>query len=242
MDREIQPDVMQEKKKRILIADDSEEIRDIVEILLTGEGYEVCKAENGQEAVDMADDTIDLFILDVVMPLKSGFRACLEIRNKTTAPILFLTAKSQDSDKTMGFSSGGDDYLSKPFSYAELISRVKSLLRRYLVYQGKMPVIPSNKLSSGDLTADTDSKRVFVKEKEIFLTDIEYSILVLMLKHRKKVFSAADIYEQIWNEPYFYSANNTVMVHIRNLRKKIETDPQTPVYIKTVWGKGYYID
>ncbi|MCI8336310.1 MAG: response regulator transcription factor [Peptococcaceae bacterium] len=230
-----------EGKNRILIADDSEEIRDIIEILLTGEGYEVVAAKNEQEAIDLTDDTIDLFILDVVMPIKSGFRACVEIRNKTTAPILFLTAKAQDSDKTMGFSSGGDDYLAKPFSYAELISRVKSLLRRYFVYQGKAPVTCSAKLTAGDLTVDTDTKQVHLKEKEIFLTDIEYQILVLMLRNKKKVFSAADLYEQIWQEPYFYSANNTVMVHIRNLRKKIETDPQNPLYLKTVWGKGYYI-
>lgn len=231
-----------EGKNRILIADDSEEIREIIEILLTGEGYEVVTAKNGQEAIDLTDDTIDLFILDVVMPVKSGFRACVEIRNKTTAPILFLTAKAQDSDKTMGFSSGGDDYLAKPFSYAELISRVKSLLRRYFVYQGKAPVACSTKLSTGDLTLDTDTKQVTLKGKEIFLTDIEYQMLALMLRNKKKVFSAADLYEQIWQEPYFYSANNTVMVHIRNLRKKIETDPQNPLYLKTVWGKGYYID
>lgn len=231
-----------EGKNRILIADDSEEIRDIIEILLTGEGYEVLTAKNGQEAIDMTDDTIDLFILDVVMPIKSGFRACVEIRNKTTAPILFLTAKAQDSDKTMGFSSGGDDYLAKPFSYAELISRGKSLLRRYFVYQGKTPVTYSTKLSTGDLTLDTDTKQASLKGKEIFLTDIEYQMLALMLRNKKKVFSAADLYEQIWQEPYFYSANNTVMVHIRNLRKKIETDPQNPQYLKTVWGKGYYID
>lgn len=231
-----------EGRNRILIADDSEEIREIIEILLTGEGYEVLTAENGQKAVDMVDDTIDLFILDVVMPVKSGFRACVEIREKTTAPILFLTAKAQDSDKTMGFSSGGDDYLAKPFSYAELISRVKSLLRRYFVYQGKVPLSHSAKLVSGDLTVDTDTKQVHLQGKEIFLTDIEYEMLTLMLRNRKKVFSAADLYEQIWQEPYYYSANNTVMVHIRNLRKKIETDPQNPQHIKTVWGKGYYID
>lgn len=231
-----------EGRNRILIADDSEEIREIIEILLTGEGYEVLAAKNGQEAVDMVDDTIDLFILDVVMPMKSGFRACVEIREKTTAPILFLTAKAQDSDKTMGFSSGGDDYLAKPFSYAELISRVKSLLRRYFVYQGKVSLSHSTKLASGDLTVDTDTKQVHLQGKEIFLTDIEYEMLTLMLRNRKKVFSAADLYEQIWQEPYYYSANNTVMVHIRNLRKKIETDPQNPQHIKTVWGKGYYID
>lgn len=123
--------------KKILVADDNPEIREIVEILLTGEGYEVIMATNGEEAVNLVDSTIDLIILDVVMPVKTGFVACNEIREKTTAPILFLTAKTQDSDKVIGFSAGGDDYLSKPFSYSELISRVKSLLRRYYIYQGK---------------------------------------------------------------------------------------------------------
>lgn len=230
-----------DEPKKILIADDNAEIRDIVEILLTSEGFEVVKAENGQQAVERADDSIDLYILDVVMPAKSGFRACLELREKTTAPILFLTAKTQDSDKTMGFSAGGDDYLSKPFSYAELISRVKSLLRRYYVYRGK-PEPQESELTCGDIQVDTDKQSVKIGEKEVNLTDIEYKMLVLMLTHRKKVFSAQNLFESIWEEPYFYSANNTVMVHIRNLRKKLEKDPQNPQYIKTAWGKGYFID
>lgn len=229
------------KPKKILIADDNAEIRDIVEILLTSEGFEVIKAEDGQKAVELADDSIDLYILDVVMAAKSGFRTCLELREKTTAPILFLTAKTQDSDKTMGFSAGGDDYLSKPFSYAELISRVKSLLRRYYVYKGKTEQ-QENELTCGDIRVDTDKQSVKIGEKEINLTDIEYKILALMLSHRKKVFSAQNLFESIWEEPYFYSANNTVMVHIRNLRKKLEKNPQNPQYIKTAWGKGYFID
>ena len=230
-----------DKPKKILIADDNAEIRDIVEILLTSEGFEVIQAEDGQQAVDLADDSIDLYILDVVMPTKSGFRACLELRQKTTAPILFLTAKTQDSDKTMGFCAGGDDYLSKPFSYAELISRVKSLLRRYYVYKGK-PEPQESTLTCREIRVDTDQRSVWMGETEINLTDIEYKILTLMLNHRKKVFSAQNLFESIWEEPYFYSANNTVMVHIRNLRKKLEKDPQNPQYIKTAWGKGYYID
>ena len=142
-----------EGKKRILVADDNQEIVDIVDILLTGEGYEVVKASNGQEAVDLADDSIDLYILDVVMPVKSGFHACAQIRERTMAPILFLTAKTHDSDKTIGFSAGADDYLAKPFSYAELVFRVKSLLRRYYVYQGKAVNSPEN----GNPAAPTES-------------------------------------------------------------------------------------
>ncbi|MCC0647507.1 response regulator transcription factor [Clostridioides sp. ZZV15-6598] len=228
--------------KKILVADDNPEIREIVEILLTGEGYEVVMATNGEEAVNLVDSTIDLIILDVVMPVKTGFVACNEIREKTTAPILFLTAKTQDSDKVIGFSAGGDDYLSKPFSYSELISRVKSLLRRYYIYQGKEKNRESNILQTKELCVNLDTQDVTLGGEPIFLTTIEYSILVLMLKNRKKVFSSENIYESIWNEQYFYTANNTIMVHIRNLRKKLEKDQKNPQYVKTAWGKGYYID
>lgn len=228
--------------KKILVADDNPEIREIVEILLTGEGYKVVMATNGEEAVNLVDSTIDLIILDVVMPVKTGFVACNEIREKTTAPILFLTAKTQDSDKVIGFSAGGDDYLSKPFSYSELISRVKSLLRRYYIYQGKEKNKESNILQTKELCVNLDTQDVTLGGEPIFLTTIEYSILVLMLKNRKKVFSSENIYESIWDEQYFYTANNTIMVHIRNLRKKLETDQKNPQYVKTAWGKGYYID
>ena len=228
--------------RRIWIADDSEEIMEILQILLTGEGYEVVTAGDGEEAVMLADDTIDLIILDVMMPVKSGYVACSEIRKKSMAPILFLTARTQDSDKSMGFSAGGDDYLAKPFSYSELLSRCKSLLRRYLVYQGKSLAAPDNRLVLGDLSVDQDTRTVTVEGRDVNLTSREYCILVLLLKNRRKIFSSENIYESVWNEPYFYSANNNVMVHIRNLRRKIEKDPQNPEYIKTMWGRGYYID
>ena len=228
--------------KKILVADDNPEIREIVEILLTGEGYEVIMATNGEEAVNLVDSTIDLIILDVVMPVKTGFVACNEIREKTTAPILFLTAKTQDSDKVIGFSAGGDDYLSKPFSYSELISRVKSLLRRYYIYQGKETEREPNILETKELCVNSDTQDVTLYGEPVFLTTIEYSILILMLKNRKKVFSSENLYETIWDEQYFYTANNTIMVHIRNLRKKLEKDQKNPQYIKTAWGKGYYID
>lgn len=228
--------------QKILVADDSPDIRELADILLSAEGYEIVSAKNGQEAVDLTDDTIDLIILDVMMPVKSGFKACMEIRKITTIPILFLTAKTQDSDKVMGFSAGGDDYLSKPFSYVELVSRVKSLLRRYYVYKGAGIKTPLNLFSLKELTLDTDSKTLTRGNSVIKLTDIEYQILELMLTHLKKVFSAQNLYESIWQEPYFYQANNTVMVHIRNLRQKIEVNPREPQYIKTAWGKGYYIE
>ena len=228
--------------KNILIADDNDEIREIVRILLESEGFNVIEAINGEEAVNKVNDDTDLIILDAMMPIKSGFKACVEIREKTSAPILFLTAKSQDSDKCMAFSAGSDDFLSKPFSYSELISRVKALLRRYYVYKGKAPVETSNLIDINGLKINKTSNEVSIYDKEIILTEIEYKILLLMATNKCKIFSAQNLYESVWNEPYFYSNNNTVMVHIRNLRTKLETDPQNPKYIKTVWGKGYRIE
>ncbi|WP_238902486.1 MULTISPECIES: response regulator transcription factor [Clostridium] len=228
--------------KNILIADDNEDIREIVRVLLESEGYNVVEAVDGEDAINKVDDEIDLIILDVVMPKKTGFKACIEIREKTSAPILFLTAKSQDSDKYMAFSAGSDDYLSKPFSYTELVSRVKALLRRYYVYKGKEIKDSDNSISINSLIINTSSNEASVDGKELILTEIEYNILLLMAQNRKKIFSAQNLYESIWREPYFYSCNNTVMVHIRNLRSKLEEDPQNPEYIKTVWGKGYRIE
>ena len=228
--------------KQILIADDNSEIRDIVRILLESENYRVIEAVDGQDAIDKVNDETDLIILDIMMPNKSGLKACVEIREKTSAPILFLTAKSQDSDKQLAFSSGSDDFLSKPFSYTELVARVKALLRRYYVYRGKEKAEETDKIIIHDLTLYQDLKTVYVGEKEISLTDIEYSILLLLAKKRRKVFSAENIYESVWGQPYFYTCNNTVMVHIRNLRGKLGDDPQNPKYVKTVWGKGYKVE
>ncbi|OCA96697.1 response regulator transcription factor [Clostridium beijerinckii] len=228
--------------RNILIADDNNEIREIVKVLLESEGYNVLEAVDGEDAISKVDESIDLIILDVVMPKKTGFKACVEIREKTSAPILFLTAKSQDSDKYMAFSAGSDDYLSKPFSYTELVSRVKALLRRYYVYKGKDTNDLTDSISINGLKINIASNEVSIDGKEIVLTEIEYNILLLMSKNRKKIFSTQNLYESIWKEPYFYSCNNTVMVHIRNLRSKLESDPQNPKYIKTVWGKGYRIE
>ncbi|MFM9278681.1 response regulator transcription factor [Paenibacillus jiagnxiensis] len=228
--------------KNILIADDNDEIREIVRVLLESEQYNVIEAIDGDDAVNKVNEHIDLIILDIMMPGKSGFKACVEIREKTSAPILFLTAKTQDSDKYMAFSAGSDDYLSKPFSYTELVSRVKALLRRYYVYKGKENAEPLDTIHIHELTIKTNTNEVYMDEKEITLTEIEYKILLLLAQHRKKIFSAQNLYESVWEEPYFYTCNNTVMVHIRNLRSKLEKDPQNPKYIKTVWGKGYRIE
>ncbi|MBH5318411.1 response regulator transcription factor [Paenibacillus sp. GSMTC-2017] len=226
----------------ILVADDDSEICDVIELLLSCEGFRVTKVANGNEAIEKVDNGVDLIILDVMMPEKSGFLACAEIRKKTTVPILFLTAKSQDSDKVLGFSAGADDFLSKPFSNVELLSRVKSQLRRYFIYQGKNDIYPNQQLVLKDLTLEMESKAMMRNGNRIDLTETEYQILLLMMSHRNKVFSAENLYESIWNEPYYYDANNTLMVHIRNIRKKLGEDPKHPRYIKTAWGKGYYVD
>lgn len=228
-------------KNKILVVDDNPDLREVISIFLGGEGYEVVTACDGEEALSLMDSTIDLVVLDVMMPGMSGYKVCAEIRERSMAPILFLTAKTQDSDKSMGFSSGGDDYLSKPFSYNELLARIKALLRRYYVYSGKSKE-ESNYVSVLDLLINTEYNEVKKGESEISLTDIEYKILLLLSSHKRKIFSVQNIYESIWDEPYYYTANNTVMVHIRKLRSKIEDDPQNPKYIKTVWGKGYRVE
>lgn len=224
----------------ILIVDDDNDIREGIRILLAGESYAILEAESGQKALELLNASVDLVILDVMMPGLSGLRVCEEIRKTSPVPILFLTAKAQESDKLVGLTAGGDDYLAKPFSYAELIARVKALLRRYCVYRGKGGTFSrDNTLSSHGVRLSLESNQVWVGGKEVDLTDIEYRILRLLMETPQKVFSIQNIYESIWNEPYYYISNGTVMVHIRKLRVKIEEDPQNPQRVRTVWGKGY---
>lgn len=227
--------------EKIMVVDDHDDIREVIHVLLTNEGYQIIEAKNGKEALELLDDSIDLIILDVMMPEMNGYQVCLLMREKTNAPILFLTAKGQESDKTLGFSSGGDVYLTKPFSYNELNVRVKALLRRYHVYQGKKEEAKAI-IRLNDLEIDQEHKEVYLNKNKLSLTDIEYEILDYLVLNRKQVISASQLFETIWHENYYYGANNTIMVHIHNLRKKIEEDPQNPRIIKTVWGKGYYID
>ncbi len=238
----------------ILIVDDNQEIREIIRILLEGESFLITEAGNGREALEIIKvEHFDLIILDVMMPGLNGYQTCLEIRKASNAPILFLTARTKDSDKTLGFSSGGDDYLSKPFSYNELISRSKALIRRYQIYKGKdnaeaknsensMHIPLRGKFRYHHLEIDEAQEIVRINEKALDLTYIEYTILLLLIKNRRQIFSTQRLYEAVWGEPYYYGANNTVTVHIRNLRLKIEEDPKNPVIIKTVWGKGYRCD
>ena len=226
----------------ILIADDDPQIREVLRILLENEGYRVLEAEDGTHALQMADDTVDLLILDVMMPGLNGYRACAEIRKTSLAPVIFLTAKAQDADKTMGFASGGDDYLAKPFSASELLARVKAALRRYLSYGAKTAPAEDERITLGDLSIDVGQNQVSRQGEELQLTETEYRILLLLAQNRKKIFSVQNIYESVWQEPYFYSANNTVMVHVRNLRKKIGDTGEANAIIKTVRGRGYRID
>ena len=229
-------------RDKILIVDDDREIRDVLRILLTGEGFEVAEAAGGEEALEYLENhaqDVDLVILDVMMEGISGYHVCLRLREKWNVPVLFLTAKSQESDLTMGYSSGGDDYLSKPFSYPELLARVKGLMRRYQVYKGKPEAAQEAEWCG--LRVNLRGNMVWRRDEEIDLTETEYRILRLLVENRGVIFSLQNLYESVWNEPYFASSGNTVMVHIRRLREKIEDDPRRPEYIKTVWGKGYRV-
>ena len=179
------------------------------------------------------------------MPGMSGLRTCEEIRKISNVPVLFLTAKAQESDKLIGLMAGGDDYLPKPFSYAELLGRVRALLRRYRVYMGKTAAKEEKEeeyLEAGGIRIHEVFNEVYVDGVLREMSDIEYHMLLLMMQHPGKIFSAQNLYESVWEEPYFYSCNSTIMVHIRKLRVKIEEDPKYPKYIKTVWGKGYKFD
>ena len=228
----------------IMIVEDNEEIREGIRILFRGEDYDIVEAADGEEGLRLFSDDIDLVILDIMMPGISGLKVCEEIRKVSNVPVLFLTAKAQESDKLIGFMAGGDDYLTKPFTYSELLGRVKALLRRYYVYKGKEEPgddagTDSAYLTIGRLRINTGYNEVFLDDKRIELPEMEYGMLLLMMKNPGRIFSTKALYESVWNEPYFYVSNNTVTVHIRKLRMKIEDDPQNPRYISTVWGKGY---
>ena len=228
-------------EQKVLIIEDDEDIREGIRILLESEQYTVTEAENGKKGLQLLEEDTSLVILDIMMPGMTGLRTCEEIRKVSNVPVLFLTAKSQESDKLIGLMAGGDDYLTKPFSYAELLGRVKALIRRYRVYMGsRIEETDKNEyLEHAGIRISRLINEVSIEGKEIELSNIEYRILLLMMQHSGKTFSAQNLYESIWEEPYFYSCNSTVMVHIRKLRTKIEKDPKNPRYIKTLWGKGY---
>ena len=226
---------------KILIADDEKEIRDILTLLLRGGGYEVTAAKSGEEAVHLADRSIGMYILDINMPGMSGYETAVKIREKFYAPIIFLTAYSGESDKTMGFSAGADDYIVKPFSNTELLLRVRSLLRRAYDYSPAQGSSSSeNKISYKDLVLDLDSQSVQKDGQTISLTWTEFQILELFISNRGRIYSLDHIYQSIWQEDAV--GDGTIMVHIKNLRKKLGDNSRNPIYIKTAWGKGYYVD
>ncbi|MCI9162748.1 MAG: response regulator transcription factor [Lachnospiraceae bacterium] len=226
----------------ILVCDDDKQIVDAIDIYLTGEGFQVIKAYDGYEALEILENQpADLMIVDVMMPGLDGIRTTLKVRETSSIPIIILSAKSEDTDKILGLNIGADDYLSKPFSPLELVARVKSQLRRY-TQLGNMSQQANDQIyKCGGLTINDDTKEVWVDDDPIKLTPIEYNILLLLVKNAGKVFSIDEIYEQIWNEEAI-GADNTVAVHIRHIREKIEINPREPRYLKVVWGVGYKIE
>jgi len=228
-------------KETILVVDDEKEIRDLIGIYLDNDGYKVIKASNGVEALNILEkEDVDLIILDIMMPNMDGMEACMKIRQDKNMPIIMLSAKSEDMDKIMGLTTGADDYVTKPFNPLELLARVKSQLRRYTKLNVKTEKNDSI-IEIGDLTIDVNSHEVKVGDREVKLTPREFDILFLLARNRGMVFSIEKIYETIWKEEFFES-DNTVMVHIRKIREKLEADSRKPQYIKTVWGVGYKIE
>ena len=230
--------------KKILIVDDDQEIRDLMKRYLEIDGYEVLSAQDGKEALDYLSDDISLVILDVMMPHINGFELSEMIRKDYNVPILFVSAKATEQDKFVGFSVGGDDYLGKPFSFTELGLKVKSLIRRYVQYDSGNEISgeDTDSLDLDTLHLDLNKNILYIDNKIVDLTEREFRILTLLASNRGKIFSIQNIYEAVWQDEYYYSSANTVMVHIRNLRKKIETTPDDPQIIKNVWGRGYKID
>lgn len=226
----------------ILVCDDDKEIVDAIDIYLTGEGFHILKAYDGYDALKILEtEHADLMIIDVMMPGLDGIRTTLKVRETSSIPIIILSAKSEDSDKILGLNIGADDYLSKPFNPLELVARVKSQLRRYTQLGNLSQGSNENVYKCGGLTINDDTKEVFVDDEPIKLTPIEYNILLLLTKNAGKVFSIDEIYKQIWNEEAI-GADNTVAVHIRHIREKIEINSREPRYLKVVWGVGYKIE
>ena len=227
--------------QKILIVDDEKEIRDLIEIYLKSEGYETLKAADGEEALNILNrEDPDLIILDIMMPKMNGIDACLKIREERQMPIIMLSAKSEDADKILGLNIGADDYITKPFNPLELVARVKSQLRRY-TQLGNVSESNETVYQVGGLMINDDLKEVTVDGELVKLTPIEYNILLLLVKNQGKVFSIEQIYENIWNEDAI-GADNTVAVHIRHIREKIEINPKEPRYLKVVWGVGYKVE
>ncbi|ERI91660.1 response regulator receiver domain protein [Clostridiales bacterium oral taxon 876 str. F0540] len=227
-------------KYNVLVVDDDDEIRDAIEIYLKNEDIKVFKAKDGIDALMiLEEEDIQLVLMDIMMPRMDGIKATFKIRETKHIPIIMLSAKSEDTDKILGLNIGADDYITKPFNPLELVARVRSQLRRYVNFQSFAPA--SNTLQIKGLILNRDTKLVTVDGDEVRLTPIEYKILELLMENKGRVFSIDEIYERAWNEPS-YNSENTVAVHIRRIREKIEINPKEPKYLKVVWGIGYKIE
>ncbi len=225
----------------VLVCDDDREIVDAIEIYLMQEGYQVYKAYDGEQAIRvLKEKEVHLLILDIMMPRLDGIHATLKIREYSSIPIIILSAKSEDTDKILGLNIGADDYVTKPFNPLELVARVKSNLRRYTTL-GNLNTENNALFQAGGLCMNDETKEVTVDGESVKLTPIEYNILLLLVKNQGRVFSTDQIYESIWNEEAI-GADNTVAVHIRHIREKIEIDPKDPRYLKVVWGVGYKVE
>lgn len=223
----------------VLVVDDDKEIVESTAIFLSAEGYSVKKAYTGLEALDIVmSEDIQLILLDIMMPELDGIHTLMKIRESKNIPVILISAKSEDSDKILGLNVGADDYITKPFNPSELVARVKSQLRRY-TQLGAMEVTPS-KIEIGGLVLDTDAKSASVDGEAVRLTPIEYKILELLCKNPNRVFSAEEIYSRVWNEEAV--SDNTIAVHVRHIREKIEINPKEPRYLKVVWGIGYKVE
>ena len=227
---------------KVLVCDDDKEIVEAIDIYLTQEGYEVFKAYDGQEALEvLKKESVDLLVIDVMMPRLDGIRATLKIREENNIPIIILSAKSEDADKILGLNVGADDYVTKPFNPLELVARVKSQLRRYTQLGSTAQPAGEKIYATGGLMINDDLKEVTVDGEPVKLTPIEYNILLLLVRNQGKVFSIDQIYENIWNEDAI-GVDNTVAVHIRHIREKIEINPKEPRYLKLVWGVGSKVE
>lgn len=227
---------------KVLVCDDDKEIVEAIDNYLTQEGYEVFKAYDGQEALEvLKKESVDLLVIDVMMPRLDGIRATLKIREENNIPIIILSAKSEDADKILGLNVGADDYVTKPFNPLELVARVKSQLRRYTQLGSTAQPAGEKIYATGGLMINDDLKEVTVDGEPVKLTPIEYNILLLLVRNQGKVFSIDQIYENIWNEDAI-GVDNTVAVHIRHIREKIEINPKEPRYLKVVWGVGYKVE
>ena len=226
----------------ILVCDDEKDIVDAIEIYLSQEGYRILKAYDGLQALEiLKTEEVHLLLLDVMMPKLDGIHTIMKIRETSSIPIIVLSAKSQDSDKVLGLNLGADDYITKPFNPMELLARVKSQIRRYTNFGAARQETSEQIYSTGGLVINDDRKEVTVDGEPVKLTRIEYNILLFLVKINGKVFSIDQIYEQIWKEEA-YGADNTVTVHIRHIREKIEIDPKNPKYLKVIWGIGYKVE